>query len=217
METAFRSGRILNVRMNPAGSLIALHVREDEEEWTVELVDLEAGTLTVMATSASPFVRMEWSGDQTLVVTARPSRRTSLVSVIRIEEAADGGRGFSHTRLPEGVVVSVLPGEPDHILYATRVRHNSTGTGGQMMVHRMDISSAASIEAFQPTLGTRLNRGLQDDSHWLVDAGGGCVRRSSSAARAMSWCMARPRTSRTCSTSRRTASSIRWPCRPTPV
>lgn len=172
VETAFRSGRILNVRMNPAGSLIALHVREDEEEWTVELVDLEAGTLTVMATSASPFVRMEWSGDQTLVVTARPSRRTSLVSVIRIEEAADGGRGFSHTRLPEGVVVSVLPGEPDHILYATRVRHNSTGTGGQMMVHRMDISSAASIEAFQPTLGTRLNRGLQDDSHWLVDAGG---------------------------------------------
>lgn len=172
VETLFRPDRIVSVELNPRGDLLAIHVRENEDEWAIELVDLRAGTLTVMATSVRRFVRMEWSGNDRLLVTAHPFRQVPIVSVIRIEEDADGRRGFSAKRLPVGMVVSALPNDPDHILYASRLRRNSSGTGGHMMVHRMDISSDEAIDGFRSTLNTRLNGGLRDDSHWLLDGEG---------------------------------------------
>lgn len=172
VETLFRHSRIVSVDLNPRGDLLAIHVRENDDEWAIELVDLRAGTLTVMATSVRRFVRMQWSGDDKLLVTAHPRRQVPITSVIRIEEAADGRRSFSHKRLPVGMVVNSLPREPNHILYASRLRRNSSGSGGDMMVHRMDISSDAAIDAFRSTLNTRLNGGLRDDSRWFFDGEG---------------------------------------------
>ncbi|TXK64336.1 alpha/beta hydrolase family protein [Alkalisalibacterium limincola] len=172
VETLFRPDRIVSVELNPRGDLLAIHVRESDDEWAIELVDLRAGTLTVMATSVRRFVRMQWSGDDKLLVAAQPRRQAPITSLIRIEETADGGRSFSQKRLPVGMVVHFLPREPNHILYASQLRRNSSGTGGGMMVHRMDISSDAAIDAFRSTMNTRLNAGLRDDSRWLFDGEG---------------------------------------------
>lgn len=172
VETMFQPGRIVSVELNPRGDLLAIHVREDEEEWAVELVDLRAGTLTVMATSVRRFVRMEWSGNDKLLVTAQPRRQSPIVTVIRLEQDGEGGRSFSHKRLPVGIVVDALPREPDQILYGSRLQRNNSGSGGHMMVHRMDISSDEAIDAFRSTFNTRLNGGLRDDSHWMADGEG---------------------------------------------
>jgi hypothetical protein len=80
VKTLWKEPRILQASLNPAGTLLALHVRDSEEEWGVELVDLKAGKLTKMVKSAMA-CSMEWSGDDTLLVSVgestglKPSQR----------------------------------------------------------------------------------------------------------------------------------------------
>ena len=110
-------------------------MRNSDEEWGVELVDLKAGKLTQMAKSAMA-CSMEWSGDDTLLLSVGESERLKQVSVIRIDTDTEGRHGFTRIKLPkEGFVVDSLPRERNHILVGSWSRE------GDLMVHEVDVSS----------------------------------------------------------------------------
>ncbi|MEJ1095121.1 MULTISPECIES: S9 family peptidase [unclassified Pseudoxanthomonas] len=166
VKTLWKEPRILQASLNPAGTLLALHVRNSDEEWGVELVDLKAGKLTQMAKSAMA-CSIEWSGDDTLLVSVGESERLKQVSVIRIDTDAAGHHGFTRIKLPrEGFVVDSLPLERNHILFGSWSRE------GDLMVHEVDVSSQKAADAFRPTLRSRMNVGVEDDVAWFTDGDG---------------------------------------------
>jgi len=167
VETLWKSGQILQVSLNPSGSLMALHLQTGDEAWSVDLIDLEAGTRSTLAQSAAKFDELAWADNGTLLATISLPERGSQVTVIRILTEADGRRRYESIRVPHrGWVVDPLPDDPNHILFA------SAGRDGQMMVHRLDISSQKAVDKFQATMRTRLNQDFKDDVDWIADAQG---------------------------------------------
>lgn len=167
IATLWKPGRITAVRLDPAGRLLALEIRNGEKDWAIELVDLEAGTATVMARSAVTFDSIEWGGDGVLVLAYTTPQDGSRVSIVRRETQGDGSSRFVQLRIPRrGYVVDPLPSTRDALLFGSR------GSDGKLMVHRMDISSQAAIDAFVPKMRERLNVGVEDDIGWFADGAG---------------------------------------------
>ena len=65
--TMFRAPRIVEVALSPDGGLLALHVHEKKDDWQIQLIDLVAGTSSVLAKSVAPFGDIEWSGSSVLL------------------------------------------------------------------------------------------------------------------------------------------------------
>ncbi|WAC64251.1 prolyl oligopeptidase family serine peptidase [Pseudoxanthomonas sp. SL93] len=167
VKTLFRPDRILQASLNPAGSLLALHVRNADDDWAVELVDLKSGSLTVMAKSALRFESLEWSGDETLLIALDKPRSLKMITVIRIETDVAGKRSYARIKLPrDGVVVDSLPRERDHILFG------SVSRDGEFMVHKLDISSQKAVDDFRITVRGRMNTGVTGDVGWYTDGEG---------------------------------------------
>lgn len=167
VATLFKPERILQSTLNPSGSLLAMHVRNGKDEWGVELVDLKAGKLSVLGKSALPFDLLEWSGDDTLLMSVDKPRGLQMVTVVRVDTDAAGKRAYARIDLPrDGYVVDSLPNERDHILFGSQSRE------GQLMVHRVDISSQKAVDAFRFAYRDRLNHGVRDDVAWYTDGDG---------------------------------------------
>lgn len=165
--TLFERDRILEASINPAGTLLALHVREGEDAWGVDLVDLTAGKAMTLAKSALAFDRMEWSGDDMLLLTIDKPRGLQMVTVVRVDRDATGNRRYTQIKLPrDGLIVDPLPGDPAHILFASYSNH------GEPMVHRLPISSQQAVDRFRFVYRDRLNQGLKDDVGWYADGSG---------------------------------------------
>jgi dipeptidyl aminopeptidase/acylaminoacyl peptidase len=158
--------RIVDVSLNPAGTLAALHMRGDGFH-AIELVDLAARARSEVIRSPEAFSDIEWSGDDRLVLTVRVPDQTPLVTVVKAHDDGNGGHRFERLRLPRrGVVVDVLADQPGHILFA------SSAERGGLMVHRLDISSQASLDRFRFDWRTRLNAGVSNDIGWITDGSG---------------------------------------------
>jgi dipeptidyl aminopeptidase/acylaminoacyl peptidase len=160
----WKDSRVVQARMNSAGDLIAVEVRKAEDDWSLELVDLEAGAVSVIARSDVEFGGVTWSGDRTLIV---PSIDLEDQSIVRIGELGPKGRSFDRLDIRrQGWVVDSLDHEPDRILFA------SWDSKGQLMVHRLDISSQAAIDRFGFKFADRLNTYVSRDRRWYTDAAG---------------------------------------------
>lgn len=167
VATLFKPDRILEARLNPSGTLLALHVRDGDDAWGVDLVDLQAGTVSALAKSAIVFDRMEWSGDGMLLLTVDKPRGLQFITLVRVDTDEAGKRRYVRIVLPrDGLVVDPLTGDPDHILFASRSNH------GELMVHRLPISSQKAVDDFRFTYRDRLNQGVQDDVAWYTDGEG---------------------------------------------
>ncbi|GAB3726203.1 hypothetical protein GCM10028862_01200 [Luteimonas pelagia] len=169
----WKESRVVQARMNPAGDLIAIEVLKDEDDWVLELVDLEAGTVSVIARSDIEFGWVSWSGDRTLIT---PSLDLGDLSIVRIGELGTKGRTFERLDIPRrGWVIDGLDDEPGRILFG------SWDSRGQLMVHRLDISSQAAIDRSGFKFADRLNTSVSRDIGWYTDAAGnlrmGLVRR----------------------------------------
>ncbi len=167
VATLFKPDRILQASLNPSGTLVALHVRNGEDDWGVELVDLKTGRLSVLAKSALAFESVSWSGDDLLLLTVDRPMGLEMVTAVRVDTDADGKRRYTRINLPrEGLVVDSLPGEPGYILFGSLSRQ------GELMVHRLDVSSQKAVDDFRFVYRDRLNQGVPDDVGWFADGNG---------------------------------------------
>ncbi len=165
--TMFRAPRITDVDLSPDGGLLALHVHEKKDDWQIQLIDLVAGTSSVLAKSVTPFDDIEWSGNNVLLFSSDLNKIGSVLRAVRWSDDADGKRKPTLLKLPAGgSLLDALPDEPDAILYAT------TGKDGGLRVHRVDISSQRAIDTSDFSYTARLNKGVKDDRWWLADARG---------------------------------------------
>lgn len=164
VKDLWKRGRVLQARMNPAGDMVAVEIHPQDGRWGIELIDLVAGTVTEIASSNVEFDWVHWSSDRTLLM---PSIDDHHLNIIRIGASGSGKTTFEALTLPRrGMVVDALPDDPDHILYA------SSDSQGMLMVHRVDISSQAAIDAFQFRFRDRLNKYVSNDRTWFTDGRG---------------------------------------------
>jgi dipeptidyl aminopeptidase/acylaminoacyl peptidase len=140
---------------------------EQDPDWRVELLDLETGDRHLIARSPMSYASVTWSGVDRLVLEVGLFG-DRIIEVVRIERTEETGAArFELVQLPKrGELISPLPAEPDNILFASFDRR------GQLMVHRVDVSSQERARAFKGNRSDRLNRGVKNDLWWLVDGRG---------------------------------------------
>ncbi|MCB1643119.1 MAG: S9 family peptidase [Xanthomonadales bacterium] len=166
-EQLWRDEPLRGLSLSPDGRFLVLHLRPepDEQQWQIDLIDLQAGQRRMLARSVLPYRQIDWSGSRRLLLESGP-KHEAVVEVIVIDtDAAEVN--YDHIRLARrGSIVHALPAEPDEILLSSLTRR------GELMVHRIDISSQARVDAFHGGFANRLNRGVEQDRQWLADAEG---------------------------------------------
>lgn len=165
--TLWKPDRIVQASLNPTGNLLALHVRESDDAWGVELVDLAAGTATSISRSPVAFDSMEWSGDDNLLLSAGAADQLDKIMVVRIAADESGAHRYTLITLPRrGVLVDSLPRDRNRVLFGSLTRR------GELMVHAIDISSQEAANRFRPMFRSRLNIGVEGDLAWFADGEG---------------------------------------------
>lgn len=167
-ELLWRADHVTSVNLSPSGQLLAEQTRvEGQDAWLLDLVDLVSGVATSLVRSDFPFTSIQWSGDNTLVVSMGRSGAPQLINIFTVGDNSTGKRNFQRWKVPiEGRVVDVLPNDPAHILFTNIDSH------GRMLVHKLDISSEAALRSFNPTAETRLNKQIDNDLWWFTDGDG---------------------------------------------
>ena len=183
-EQLWQRGPLSDLALSPDGRFLALELssplpeeapaagenaaeqdaaREPPRQWRVELIDLQEGSRHLIAQSPYMFSSISWSGPDRLVLEIGPYGRR-IIEVVRVRRDKDGAERFQVVRLPRrGELIDPLRAEPDHVLFGSYTRR------GELMVHRVDVSSPESARAFKGRLSDRLNRGVSNDLTWFVD------------------------------------------------
>lgn len=165
VEALWRTPAVDRVSLSPDGALLAI-ARQRDEGWEVDLVDLEADASQLLIGSPSAVRALGWSGPRQLVVGLAAGPTEDAVQVIRVGPRVDGRRRFERAKVPRlGRVLDLLPGSPRQILFESRV-------DGALAVHRLDISSQATLDSFDFRWERRLNHGVDGDLAWLTDGRG---------------------------------------------
>jgi len=167
VDKLWKDSRVLHARISPDGRLAAVEVRASEKRWDVELIDLEAETVSVLASSSTTFGALAWANSHTLLIPVQEPGFEE-VHVAWIEGGVDGKREVTRGKLPrKAVVVDTLPQDPDHVLLAT------FGSRDDLLVHRVDISNEAVLKAYRYPVRERVNLGDIDDVlDWFTDGQG---------------------------------------------
>lgn len=167
-ELLWQPTSLRSLSLSPDGRFLALHLRPDpqQDRWQIDIIDLAAGQRRQLATSVFPYTELTWSGSDRLVLESGPLLQ-AVVEVIAMQSAADGTVSYQHVRVARrGSLIHPLPNEPERILFASQARR------GELMVHKVDISSQERTDAFHGGLTDRLNRGVRGDRLWLADGSG---------------------------------------------
>ncbi|MGQ0800907.1 MAG: alpha/beta fold hydrolase [Pseudomarimonas sp.] len=165
-EVLWQESDLLGFGLSPDGRFLAQHLKDGKEQWKIELIDPQRGNRYLIAKSGLPFESMAWSGVDRLLLEVGPYGRR-LIELVRIEHLASGDPHFKTVRLPRrGVLIDPLPSAADDILFGSYTRL------GQLMVHRVDMRSQASADAFWSVFKDRLNHGVEDDITWVADGRG---------------------------------------------
>lgn len=166
VRALWKEDRVLRARINPAGTLVAVHVKVADKRWDVELVDLAAGNATRLATSNVAFGNIVWADDRVVLLPVSEEGMEE-IHAARIGDPVAGKRAIEqYTLSRKGFVVDTLPKEDGHILFG------SVNSRGELLVHRMDVSSAAAAKRFQFDARDRMNLGVKDDVRWFTDGEG---------------------------------------------
>ena len=168
IETLWRPELIQNVSLSPAGDLLAIYrSSEDGRQWTVDMLDRRNDEMRQVARSDFPFEGLQWSGNDSLLLSYNDARSRPKLAIVRIETGATGRRSYRRLDLPRsGRVLDPLPEDPAHILLAT------TTDKGVLLVHKLDISSQTTLDRFRANREDRLNVGLKDERWWFADGHG---------------------------------------------
>lgn len=139
---------------------------EPPRQWRIELIDLQEGSRQLIAQAPYAYASVNWSGPDRLVLEIGPHRRR-IIQVVRVMREKAGADRFEVVQLPRrGELIDPLRSEPDQLLFGSYTRK------GELMVHRVDVSSPERASAFRGRLSDRLNRGVSNDLTWFVDGHG---------------------------------------------
>lgn len=166
-ELLWQRQAFLSATISPDGRFIAVELQPQDELWQIDLIDLKQSTRRVVASSGGPYAAIAWSGNNRLIMEAGP-HGTRIIEMLRITPADEGEHAYVAVRMPrKGIVVDPLPDAPDHILFASySIRR------GELLVHRVDMSSQSKADGFRGALSKRLNKGVKNDIDWLTDGKG---------------------------------------------
>ncbi|MGH8029074.1 MAG: alpha/beta hydrolase family protein, partial [Arenimonas sp.] len=198
VATLWKPSALGPVEINPAGDLLAMVTLEDAPpaktatprapanedkdaggdipkanaatRYVVNVIDLKSGSRVRLGGSSKSIGRLDWNDDRTLLVSVGESDELDRVYVVNL--TTDPGQPLKHERLmmPRlGVLIDPVRGSPGFVLFLTRPTHRLR-TGVQ--VHRVQISSQESLDAFKYTLADQLDRGIENDDMWYADAQG---------------------------------------------
>lgn len=164
-EQMWRPNRVVAVALNPAGTLLAEVVRESENRYGLELIDLVAGSAQRLTTRRDAIDSLLWESDGILMA----GDGAGHYSVIRVGQAQGGKRVAQVLSMDgKGEIVNLLPKEPGVILFEG---YDSRGT---LVVHRVDLTVGdRDVRGFvtAPTRD-RLNKGVSNDLGWYADGEG---------------------------------------------
>jgi dipeptidyl aminopeptidase/acylaminoacyl peptidase len=166
--TLWRAERQIRVSISPDGRLLAVQTREpDADKWVVSMVDLESGERRPLTSSKVEFESLNWSGNETLLLSFLDPNGTPGVSIFQVATEAAGRHRYTELVFRrKGRVLDVLPDEPRYILFA------STGRGGRLLVHKLDVSRQDALTRFRADPADRINVGLKDERWWFTDGSG---------------------------------------------
>lgn len=158
--------RIESASLNPSGGLIAEIVREEEQRWWLDVIDVDAGISQRVVRSERGIHFAHWKDGRTLLVGVPGDDGTQLHAFVIGERRGDALR-IEHFKGPAGGrIVDLLPESPGEILYEA-----SQSNG--LAVHRLDVTSQRGIGDFsRKKWADRLNRGAKDDYAWYADGSG---------------------------------------------
>ena len=157
---------VQDVALSRDGALIAEVVREGDDDWAIDLIDVAAGSSQRIAKSQVGFNDIEWESNRILLVSA-PNGTSH-----RLRAFVVGGRKGDKLDVQRldgpigGSIVDMLPDEPAVILY------EAYDTRSRLVVHRLVIDKA-SFGGFRNLSGVqRLNQGMTGDIGWYADGHG---------------------------------------------
>ncbi|MEZ5460549.1 alpha/beta hydrolase family protein [Dokdonella sp.] len=168
IDRLWQAERQIRTSVSPNGRLLAVQTREpDADQWVVSMVDLEAGERQPLTTSEFEFESLNWSGNETLLLSFLDASGTPGVSIFHVATEASGRHRYTELDFRrKGRVLDVLPDEPRYILFA------SSGRGGRLLVHKLDVSRQDSLSQFRADPADRINVGLKDERWWFTDGSG---------------------------------------------
>jgi dipeptidyl aminopeptidase/acylaminoacyl peptidase len=182
LEELWRPSRLQMIELNPRGDLFAevtmfredVSSKKDSGEdkkpgawhWAVNLVDIEKGSTVRLLESLTPFSRIDWTDDRSLIMSVGEGDEPAALIAANILDTPEG-RSYDKVILPRrGVLVKVLQDRPGHILFA------SQSSSGRAMVHELDIRSQNALNRFDFTAANRLNSGIDEGIAFYADAAG---------------------------------------------
>ncbi|QSX77811.1 S9 family peptidase [Agrilutibacter solisilvae] len=163
MSRLAREPRFSQVRLNGAGDLLALQVREGEDRWRIDLVAMANGATTVVATSAVPFGQLLWADDRHLVLGAGEQAYRRAVQVLRLQRTHAGWQA-RRAQVPRAG--EVLHARGDVLVFA------SLSGRGDVQVHRIAVPDQAAADALAFDDRDRLEPGIDGVLHWETDRHG---------------------------------------------
>ena len=164
-EQMWKPNRVVSIALNPSGDLLAEVVREGEDRYGLELIDLAAGSAQRLTTRKDAIDSLLWDSDRVLMAGDGAGHYT----VVRVGEAKDGKRAAQVLPMEgKGAVVDLLADEPGKILFEG---YDSRGT---LVVHRVDLMAGdRDVRGFYTAASReRLNKGMSNDLGWYADGAG---------------------------------------------
>lgn len=162
------SPRVTAIAMSPNGRLVAETIEEDGLVKALHLIDLKAETSQRLGAAFFAYDDLYWKDDHTLLATGGAGKDQQHLTVFALGEMRDGKHTVQSRQLPLAAhMVDGLQGRPNTILMQRVDSRN------KLIVHALDISSAAKIDAYRTTkTRDRLNRGVDNDVLWFADGNG---------------------------------------------
>lgn len=167
IDALWSDARVLAADINDRGDLIAMLLRTPDGGLGLDLIDPVSGHAQRLDASPQSIREIGWKDDRTLIAEVFRDHEAQF-SVYEIGESSGEERAVIRRSTDvQGNVIDLLPNEPDHVLHQGRDLH------GQLVVFRVNIRSDAGLKAFRKArTRDRLNRGVENDLHWLTDGNG---------------------------------------------
>ncbi|MDH5828976.1 prolyl oligopeptidase family serine peptidase [Luteimonas sp. M1R5S18] len=171
-DVLWKQSALEQISLNPGGTLAAVVEREgegDDARRVVRMLDLQREESMALLQLPVEVRRLDWAGDRSLVVSCIDGWGLDVVMVLQLRETADGWT-FNRLNFPyKGRLVDVLPGDPEHVLFASTY-FGASKAGVQ--VHKVPIQSQRALDRFGFGRKDSLDRGVEEGRTWLADGRG---------------------------------------------